>query len=73
MAEEYEALAVKLAREPAMLKGLRDRLARNRLTQPLFNTARFTRNLESAYVTMWERHQRGEPPESFAVADSSAS
>jgi predicted O-linked N-acetylglucosamine transferase (SPINDLY family) len=72
-AEEYEALALKLARNPAALKTIRDRLARNRLTQPLFDTARFTRNLESAYVTMWEHHQRGEPPESFAVADTSAS
>jgi len=68
-AEEYEALALRLAQDPAMLKGLRGKLARNRLSQPLFDTARFTRNLESAYVTMWERHQRGEPPESFAVAE----
>jgi len=25
-------------------------------------------HIEAAYVTMWERYQRGEPPESFAVA-----
>jgi predicted O-linked N-acetylglucosamine transferase (SPINDLY family) len=56
-----------------MLKGLRDKLARNRLTQPLFDTARFTRNLESAYITMLERHRRGEPPESFAVVEPAAS
>jgi len=68
-AEEYEALALKLAREPAMLKGLRDRLAHNRRVEPLFDTARFTRNLERAYRTMWERHQRGEPAESFTVIE----
>jgi predicted O-linked N-acetylglucosamine transferase (SPINDLY family) len=33
----------------------------------LFDTARFTRDLESAYATMWERHQSGLPPASFAV------
>ena len=40
---------------------------RNRETEPLFDTARFTRDLESAYTAMWERTQRGEPPESFAI------
>jgi len=71
-AEEYEAMALNLARDPALLKASRDKLARNRLSSPLFDTPRFTRNLERAYVTMWERHQRGEPPESFTVAESSA-
>jgi predicted O-linked N-acetylglucosamine transferase (SPINDLY family) len=65
---EYEALALKLAREPELLSSIRAKLARNRNTFPLFDTARFTRHIEAAYVTMWERAQRGEPPESFAVA-----
>ena len=34
---------------------------------PLFDTAGYTRDLESAYLTMWERHLKGEPPASFAV------
>ena len=34
---------------------------------PLFDTERFTRHIEAAYTTMWERAERGEPPESFAV------
>jgi predicted O-linked N-acetylglucosamine transferase (SPINDLY family) len=65
---DYEALAASLAREPARLAALRQKLARNRDTHPLFDTARFTRAIESAYATMWERAQRGEPPQSFAVA-----
>jgi len=43
------------------------KLARNRLTHPLFDTERFTRDLEAAYVKMWERHQRGEAPADFAL------
>ena len=50
-----------------LLSELRARLARNRTTHPLFDTDRFRRHIEAAYVTMWERVQRGEPPESFAV------
>ena len=42
-------------------------LARNRATCPLFDTDRFRRHIEAVYTTMWERYQRGEPPESFAV------
>jgi len=65
--EEYEALALKLARDPALLAATKDKLARNRLTTPLFDTKRFTRHLEAAYQTMWERTQRGEAPASFTV------
>ena len=65
--ENYEALALKLATTPAMLSEIRVRLARNRATYPLFNTTRFRRHIESAYITMWERYQNGEAPVSFAV------
>ncbi len=66
--EEYEALAWELATNPERLAGIRAKLAANRATHPLFDTARFRRHVEAAYVTMWERCQRGEPPASFAVS-----
>jgi predicted O-linked N-acetylglucosamine transferase (SPINDLY family) len=66
--EDYEALALKLARDPALLGSLREKLARHRDVHPLFDTERFTRHMEAAYMVMWERAQRGEPPESFSVA-----
>jgi predicted O-linked N-acetylglucosamine transferase (SPINDLY family) len=65
---DYEALALKLAREPALLAEIKAKLARNRDTYPLFNTERFTRHIEAAYTNMWERWQRGEAPQSFSVA-----
>jgi len=65
--EDYEALALKLAIDDGLLADVKARLARNRATYPLFNTDRYRKHIESAYVTMWERYQRGEPPESFAV------
>ncbi|MEP7030468.1 MAG: tetratricopeptide repeat protein [Pseudolabrys sp.] len=65
--EAYEALALALARDPQRLAELKAKLARNRDSYPLFDTARFTRNLEAAYVTMWQKYQRGEPPASFEV------
>jgi predicted O-linked N-acetylglucosamine transferase (SPINDLY family) len=65
---DYEALALRLARGPALLSSLRQKLARNRATGPLFDTARFARQLEAAYVAMEERSRRGEAPRTFAVA-----
>ena len=66
--EDYEALAVHLARDLDRLAAIRAKLARNRATQPLFDADRLRRHIESAYETMSERRQRGEPPVSFSVA-----
>ncbi|EJN09707.1 putative O-linked N-acetylglucosamine transferase, SPINDLY family [Bradyrhizobium sp. YR681] len=63
----YERLALRLALEPALLDDTRKRLQQNRLSQPLFDSDRYRRNLEAAYVTMWERWQRGDKPAGFAV------
>jgi predicted O-linked N-acetylglucosamine transferase (SPINDLY family) len=65
--DEYESLALRLAREPQALGELRKELARNRAVRPLFDTDRFRRQIEAAYVEMWERNQRGEAPAGFAV------
>ncbi|HEY4265278.1 MAG TPA: tetratricopeptide repeat protein [Micropepsaceae bacterium] len=65
--ETYEAMALKLARDPAALAAARAKLSERRETSALFDTARFTRNLESAYIAMWQRWQRSEPARSFAV------
>jgi len=65
--EDYEALALKLAVDKGLLADIKARLAQNRATYPLFNTDRFRRHMEAAYVTMWGRYQRFEPPVSFAV------
>ena len=65
---EYAALAVTLATDPPRLEALRERLAAQRSTAPLFDTTRFTRDLEAAFAAMWTRHAGGEPPASFAVS-----
>ena len=67
--EAYETTAGNFAREPLLLCEMKEKLARNREAMPLFDTARFTRNLERAYITMWERAQRQLPPASFAVEE----
>lgn len=66
-ADEFEALAVKLANDPKALKKVRDKLAKNKNKSPLFDTDRFRKNIEAAYTRMWERWLAGEKPLGFAV------
>lgn len=61
-AAEYEALALRLAREPTELNALRQTLQRNRATSPLFDTPGFARSLEAAYGQMWEHFRSGSEP-----------
>ncbi len=64
---DYEALALRLARDPSEMLKMREKLARNLPTCPLFDTPRLCGHIEQAYKTMWERWQRHEAPRSFAV------
>jgi len=65
---EYEALALRLATTPALLAGHRARLAAQRSTCALFDTDRFRRHIETAFVEMRARQRRGEPAAAFSVA-----
>lgn len=59
--DEYEALAIELAKNPDKLKTLTAKLIKNRSNTALFNTALFTKNLEEAYKEMFRRHQNNLP------------
>lgn len=65
--DDYLALALQLAREPALLGAYRARLAKNRMNAPLFDSTRFTRHLEAAYLAIWQRHCAGLPPDHFDI------
>jgi predicted O-linked N-acetylglucosamine transferase (SPINDLY family) len=65
--EEYEALALRLARAPAELAALREKLARNRDITELFNTPAYARHLESAFLRMWENDLAGNAPRALTI------
>ena len=68
--DQYEALAVALANDPARMAAIRARLRANRLTTPLFDTALYTRQLEQAYRQMHERQQAGLIPADICIDPS---
>ena len=65
--EEYETLAIELALNPQKLSDIKLKLANNRLTNPLFDTPRFAKNLEAAYLQMYERYQADLPPDHISI------
>lgn len=65
--EEYEELAVALALGPERLASLRRRLDEHRLTTALFDTAGYTRKLETAFAEIHRRRAAGLPPKDIAT------
>ena len=68
--DDYENLGLTLARDPALLKAVRGKLARHRSTAPLFDAARLVQNVESAFAAMHAIQIRGEQSRSFRVGSS---
>jgi predicted O-linked N-acetylglucosamine transferase (SPINDLY family) len=64
---EYEALAIELAMNPMKLAEIKWKLVDNRLTAPLFDASRFTKNLEAVYIKMYERYQADFQPEDIFI------
>jgi predicted O-linked N-acetylglucosamine transferase (SPINDLY family) len=68
--QAYEALAIDLGLRPERLAGLKQELARRRLTAPLFDTEGFARHMEAAYAAMYNRYQAGLAPDHIDVSPS---
>jgi protein O-GlcNAc transferase len=66
---QYEKRVVALASDGERLNALREKLAQNKYTEPLFDTKRFVRNLENAFEQMWAVYQAGDSPRHIRVKD----
>ena len=67
--QAYERMAIDLGNHPEKLAAVKSRLAENRLAMPLFDTRRFTADIEAAYAAMVARHRAGLPPDYIAIAN----
>jgi predicted O-linked N-acetylglucosamine transferase (SPINDLY family) len=65
--KDYEALILELATNPAKLAKIKEKLATNRLTQPLFNTELYTKHLENGYLQAYESYFQGKLPQTIIV------
>jgi predicted O-linked N-acetylglucosamine transferase (SPINDLY family) len=65
--DEYAERALALAHSPALLAELRDKLAHQRSTRPVFDTDLYRQHLESAYLAVCDRQRQGQAPAAFSV------
>jgi predicted O-linked N-acetylglucosamine transferase (SPINDLY family) len=68
--EAYEALAIELATNAHRLAEIKQKLAKNRFTTPLFDTKLFTKHIEAAYTAMYERYHADLAPSHIYVPSS---
>jgi predicted O-linked N-acetylglucosamine transferase (SPINDLY family) len=66
---EYEALILDLATNPQRLAAIKQKLAANRLSKPLFNTELFTKHLEDGYQRAYRQYFDGKEPEAIYVPE----
>ena len=65
--QDYEVLILELATNPTKLAGIKEKLATNRLTQPLFNTELYTKHLENGYNQAYQNYFDGNLPQTIEV------
>jgi predicted O-linked N-acetylglucosamine transferase (SPINDLY family) len=65
--KDYEALILELATNPTKLRKIKEKLATNRLIQPLFNTELYTKHLENGYQQAYQNYFDGHLPQTIIV------
>jgi predicted O-linked N-acetylglucosamine transferase (SPINDLY family)/SAM-dependent methyltransferase len=67
---DYSRLALELANDDEKLGAIRTKLISNRETAPLYDSTRYTRNLERSFETMVEIQRSGQTPRPFVVVET---
>lgn len=67
--EDYKNKAIEIANNNIKLNEIKKKLKFNKNKQPLFDTDKYTKNLELAYKLIFDRHQKKEKPDNFEIID----
>ena len=65
--KKYEEMATRLAQNPKFFKEIKNKLKKNRLTKPLFDTKLYAKNIESAYTKIYERYYSNLSTKNFEI------
>ena len=60
---EYEQLAYQIATDKNKLKSIKNKIAKNILNKPLFNTKGYVMNLEKGFKSVYSLFLKGKKPE----------
>ena len=64
---EYKNKAIELATNPILLKTIKEKLEKNKISKPLFDAKLFTKNVESAYKKIYKRYNSNMPTENIEI------
>ena len=64
---EYKNKAIELATNPILLKTIKEKLEKNKISKPLFDAKLFTKNVESAYKKIYKRYNSNIPTENIEI------
>lgn len=65
--DEYESKAIEIAKNPMLIKDLKERLKINRSVAPLFNTQLFAKRIEKAYYKINQIYLNNSHPENIYI------
>ena len=65
--KDYEELALKLATDKSLLSSIKERLAQNRLSTPLFDTEKYTKDLENAFEVAYSNYHNRITPKDIQI------
>jgi protein O-GlcNAc transferase len=65
--QDYEAMALKLATQPELLRSIKAKLAANHANTALFDTDRFCQHLEAIYTAMWRDAELGDAHDALSA------
>ncbi len=65
--KQYEKIAIDLATKPLKMKNIKDKLEKNLISSPLYDTPLYVKQIERAYLTMYKRYQEEKSPEHIYV------
>eukprot|EP00889_Picochlorum_renovo_P004787 jgi/Picre1/31817/NNA_007166.t1 len=68
--DTYESMAIRFGLDRPYREEVRNKLRASRLSCPLFDTSTYVKDLERAYLHMWEIHEQGQQPHDFEVAST---
>ena len=65
--KDYERLAIEIGNSPNYSKELKDKLIKNKHSTPLFDSAKFTNNLENIYIDLYDNYFEGKKMEDLNI------
>lgn len=60
---DYEKIAIRLGIDDEFLRGMRAKVWKGRTTSQLFNCKQYAADIESLFISMWDKFARGEKPD----------